>query len=80
MSVLGIAVALIGFIYALALVGNALFGAPVEGWTSLLVVVLVLGGMQLTMMGVLGEYLCRALDEARKRPRFLIEAQTRRSD
>jgi dolichol-phosphate mannosyltransferase len=77
MAALGATVAFIGFLYALVAVGNALFGAPVEGWTSLMVVVLVLGGLQLTMMGVLGEYVCRALDEARKRPRFLIEARTR---
>jgi polyisoprenyl-phosphate glycosyltransferase len=76
MSALGITVALVGFLYALVVLANALFGAPVGGWTSLMIVVLVLGGIQLTMMGVLGEYLCRALDEARKRPRFLIEART----
>ncbi len=33
-------------------------------------------GVQMTMMGVLGEYLWRALDEAKRRPRFLIEATT----
>jgi hypothetical protein len=49
-------------------------GHPVEGWTSLIVVVLVIGGIQMVMMGVLGEYLWRALDEARRRPRYLVEA------
>jgi hypothetical protein len=39
-------------------------------------VVLVLGGIQMLMMGVLGEYLWRALDESRHRPRYLIEAST----
>jgi dolichol-phosphate mannosyltransferase len=72
-SYLGMSVALLGFLYAIFLLGNAVLGHPVEGWTSLMVVVLLLGGIQMIMMGVLGEYLWRALDEARRRPRFLVE-------
>jgi hypothetical protein len=45
-----------------------------------MVAVLLLGGMQMLMMGVLGEYLWRALDEARHRPRYLIEESTREQD
>jgi hypothetical protein len=41
-----------------------------------MVVLLVIGGVQMLMMGVLGEYLWRAFDESRKRPRYLIEAMT----
>jgi dolichol-phosphate mannosyltransferase len=40
--------------------------------------VLVLGGVQMLMIGVLGEYVWRALGEARRRPRYLIEATTTR--
>lgn len=76
MSYLGVGIAMLGFLYALVLVFNAFFGAPPQGWTSLLVVVLVLGGTQMVMMGVLGEYLWRALDESRQRPLYLIENTT----
>ena len=38
-----------------------------------MVVILILGGIQMLMLGVLGEYLWRALDEGRRRPRYLIE-------
>jgi dolichol-phosphate mannosyltransferase len=72
-SYLGLGVALVGFLYATLLIGNALLGQPVEGWTSIMVIVLLIGGMQMIMMGVLGEYLWRALDEARRRPRYLVE-------
>jgi len=41
-----------------------------------MVVILILGGIQMLMVGVLGEYLWRALDEIRGRPKFLIEAST----
>jgi polyisoprenyl-phosphate glycosyltransferase len=74
MSYIGGIVALIGFTYAALVIFNALTGKPAEGWSSLMVVVLVVGGIQMLMMGVLGEYLWRALDESRQRPRYLIEA------
>ena len=62
--------------YAGLVILNYLRVAPIEGWSSLIVVVLVLGGIQMVMMGVLGEYLWRALDESRRRPRYIIEAAT----
>jgi dolichol-phosphate mannosyltransferase len=76
MSYLGLVVAMLGFLYALVVIINALAGHPAQGWASLMVVLLVIGGIQMLMMGVLGEYLWRALDEARQRPRYLIEAAT----
>lgn len=76
MSYVGAVLALMGFLYA-GLVGIlALRGRTPQGWSSLMVVILVVGGIQMLMMGVLGEYLWRALDEARRRPRYLVEATT----
>ncbi|HEY9724042.1 MAG TPA: hypothetical protein V6D47_18715, partial [Oscillatoriaceae cyanobacterium] len=75
-SIFGISCALLGFLYAAFIVLNAFAGRPIEGWSSLMVAVLVLGGAQMLMLGVLGEYLWRALDESRHRPRFLVEART----
>ena len=76
MSYLGILVALAGFVYAAVVLANRLFVTrqPVPGWTSLMLVVLVLGGLQMVMLGVLGEYVWRALDEARGRPAYVVEA------
>jgi dolichol-phosphate mannosyltransferase len=73
MSYLGFITAFAGFGYASLVVANALAGHPVHGWSSLMVVVLVFSGIQMLMMGVLGEYLWRALDESRRRPRYLVE-------
>lgn len=73
MAYLGFAVAGLGFLYSLFVISNAMLGAPVAGWSSLMVVVLVIGGIQMMMMGMLGEYVWRALDESRRRPRFIIE-------
>jgi dolichol-phosphate mannosyltransferase len=76
MSYFGFLVAAIGFAFAAHIVYNAFTGDPPAGWTTLMVVLLVVGGIQMLMMGVLGEYLWRALDETRRRPRFIVEQRT----
>jgi dolichol-phosphate mannosyltransferase len=73
MSLGGLVVSVLGVLYAMIVFVNALFGVPAHGWTSLMVVVLFLGGGQMFMLGVLGEYIWRGLKESRRRPRYLIE-------
>ena len=73
-SVLGVAIAAFSFAYAAYLIVHALFfGRPVEGWTTTIVVMLGLGGLQLFVLGMLGEYLWRVGDEVRRRPLFLVQ-------
>lgn len=75
MSALGVGIALLGLLYAVLLVVlRFVYLKPVEGWTSLICVVLVTSGIQLLMLGVLGEYLWRNFDETRGRPRYIIES------
>jgi dolichol-phosphate mannosyltransferase len=64
------ALGLLGVLYSL--VGWAL-GQTVQGWTSVMVTVLILGGIQLTVMGIIGEYLGRLYMEAKRRPLFVID-------
>jgi glycosyltransferase involved in cell wall biosynthesis len=74
MSAVGLIFALSGFLYALLIMGRAfLHGSPVQGWSSLMCVLLIVSGVQLVMLGVLGEYLWRAFDEVRGRPRYIVE-------
>ena len=47
-------------------------GDTVRGWASTLVVILLLGGAQLLMIGVVGEYLSRIYDEVKQRPMYVI--------
>lgn len=72
-TVLGFATATLGFCYALFLVANYFFGHPLAGWSSVVVLVLLLAGVQMVMLGVVGEYLLRNLDESRRRPIYFIE-------
>jgi len=50
-------------------------GTPIAGWSSLMCVVLISAGLILTMLGILGEYVWRALDAARTRPPFIIDEE-----
>ncbi|HRL14154.1 MAG TPA: glycosyltransferase family 2 protein [Aggregatilineales bacterium] len=73
-TLLGIVASVAGVLYALLVIVLRLFlGIEAEGWASLMVAVLLLSGVQLMMLGILGEYLWRNLDETRKRPRFVVE-------
>jgi dolichol-phosphate mannosyltransferase len=73
-SMLGIALALVGSMLAVVVVLNRILsGVPVQGWTSLMTVVLVVSGVQLLTLGVFGEYLWRDFEETRKRPSFVVD-------
>ena len=73
-SYVGMAFSGLGLGYAsFIIVKKALYGVPVQGWASLMVVLLVVSGVQLMMIGILGEYVWRNLEETRRRPRFIVE-------
>jgi dolichol-phosphate mannosyltransferase len=73
-SLLGIILSTVGVLYAILLLFMRFtYRIEVAGWTSLMVVLLVVSGAQMLMLGVIGEYLTRTLDETRRRPRFIIE-------
>jgi dolichol-phosphate mannosyltransferase len=75
MSVVGFLAALLGFIYALLVIVTRLtVGHPVSGWAPLMVVTLVMGGVQMLMLGIIGEYLWRTLAQVRSRDPYIIEA------
>lgn len=74
MSYFGFFMALLGFIYAsVVILLKVISGKQIEGWASIMVVILIIGGIQMIMLGILGEYLWRNLEEARKKPIFFIE-------
>jgi dolichol-phosphate mannosyltransferase len=76
MFLIGILVASWGFLYTIYILVSALGGNPVQGWASIMVAVLVLGGVQMIMLAIVGEYMWRDLEESRKRPTFFIERNT----
>jgi dolichol-phosphate mannosyltransferase len=74
MSLLGVVYAIAAFGYgAVVLYVWATAGIGVEGWTALVLLFTFTTGLQMTMLGILGEYLWRALDESRKRPPYIVD-------
>jgi len=64
-----------GLYLAYILVRAAVLGDLVAGWGSLISVVLILGGLQLTFLGLLGEYVARIFEEVKLRPLYLLKQQ-----
>lgn len=61
-------------IWAIVIIVQTLVhGADVAGWASLMALVLCSSGLIMLMLGMLGEYIWRTLDETRKRPPFLVD-------
>lgn len=74
LSLTGATVALAGFGYAASVFFRfAFLNRGVNGWPSLMTVVLVIGGLNLLALGLVGEYVWRILDESRRRPLYQIE-------
>ena len=72
---LGIAIAIGAFFYAGFIVfKTVVYGNPVAGYPSLMVVVLFLGGVQLFSIGILGEYVGRMFDETKNRPLYVLNS------
>lgn len=75
LSLIGLLVAIGSFLYgAFVLFYWYFFGTVVRGWVPTILVLSFTSGIQMAMLGVLGEYLWRTLDEARNRPPFVIDA------
>jgi polyisoprenyl-phosphate glycosyltransferase len=73
-SVLGSFIAVVSFFYGGYLMHlRFVNGIHVEGWTSLVVMILFLSGFQLISLGIIGEYLWRNFDESRRRPPYIVE-------
>ncbi len=72
-TMLGVVLAVIAFIYGLQIVYETLvYGGDVPGYPSLFVGIMVLGGMQLIMLGVVGEYIAKILEEIKGRPVYFV--------
>ena len=73
-SCAGILVSFFGLIYAIIILVSKMLGVTfIKGWSPLMIVILVIGGLQLLMIGILGEYMWRILAQTRKRDLYIID-------
>lgn len=72
-SNLGLIVSLVALAYMSYLLLARLFGdRTIQGWTSTVVIVLFLGGIQMLALGVIGEYIGRIFEEVKQRPHYIV--------
>ncbi len=73
---LGFVSAALGFLIAMwALLTHLMQIPSPRGWASTVAVILFIGGIQLVMLGVIGEYLSRVYDEVRQRPLYIVKSR-----
>ena len=75
MSGVGVFMAILAFLWIIEVVIEYIaIGTPIQGWPSLMCLVLFSTGMILLMLGALGEYLWRTLDATRNRPVYIVDS------
>jgi dolichol-phosphate mannosyltransferase len=72
---LGLLTAGLGFLVALWAIFSKFVLATPQGWVSLMAITMLVGGVQLIVLGVIGEYLGRVYDEVRRRPAYIVQAR-----
>lgn len=74
---LGFMMALLSFCYGTYILGHAiLYGSPIPGWNSLIVSLYFIGGIIISILGIIGIYLGKTFDECKKRPLYIVSKTT----
>ena len=63
-------------IVAIWAIVEAILGNTMAGWTSMVCIVCLLGGVQLVSLGVIGQYIGKTYLETKRRPRYIISERT----
>lgn len=73
-SWLGYMASFLAFVYLASVFVQRAMGHTVEGWATIMVAMLFLGGVQLICLGIIGEYIGRIFNETKSRPMYVIES------
>lgn len=72
-TLLGFIASLLSFIYGCSVFIQKAFGVTVQGWATIMVGMIFLGGVQLICLGIIGEYIGRIYNESKERPMYVID-------
>ena len=73
---IGLIMAFISFLFIVWAVAARIAGHTVAGWTSLVGIMALIGGIQLFCLGIIGEYIGKIYSEVKQRPKYIIEETT----
>ena len=74
---IGILISLLSFCYGIyAVIQKMFFNKTISGWTSLITTILLIGGIQLIILGIIGIYLGKLFMESKKRPPYIIQKKS----
>ena len=74
-SSVGAVIALMGFFFSGSTIFTWYFNkTPFNGWAPIIISILIVGGLNILMLGVIGEYIWRIYDEVKKKPSFIIDS------
>ncbi|CAM8674252.1 glycosyltransferase family 2 protein [Kluyvera sp. M-M157-B] len=79
-SLTGLFISFISTIAAIYAIAEKIAGNTVEGWTSVMIAIFFLGGVQMFSIGIIGEYIGKIYIETKERPKYFIEEQTGNSN
>jgi dolichol-phosphate mannosyltransferase len=71
---MGYGSSVLAFLYLVSVVVQKLLGHTVQGWTTIMVAMLFLGGVQLICLGIIGEYVGRIFNESKARPLYVVDS------
>ena len=75
MTAVGVSVSMFGGLVVIAIIGNKVLRPEtmVQGWATLAALILILGGLQLVCLCLIGQYISRIFEEAKKRPLYFLK-------
>ena len=77
----GLVTTVFAFIYLIIIIIKyALFGDPVQGWPTLACLILIMGGIQLSAIGIIGQYIGKTYMEVKNRPHYIISDSNKKKD
>lgn len=74
MSLIGFFTAGSGFLYTISIFyAYLVHETPFQGWTPIMMIILIIGGLLMIMLGIIGEYIWRIYDEVKRKPNYIIK-------
>ena len=75
-SLLGLVMCLVAFLFIIVIIIRTLvFGDPTNGWPSMVCIILLVSGIQLSCLGIIGQYMAKTYLETKKRPIYIVREE-----